>query len=64
LKPLLKERWMPKALALGKRVACFWCPNGIIDSHLWASASRVVGDAGTARNLATMTKLLAFVQDS
>lgn len=64
LKPLLKERWTPEALALGKRVAYLWCPNGIIDSRLCATANRVVGDAGTARNLATMAKLLALVEGS
>jgi uncharacterized protein (DUF1697 family) len=63
LKPLLKERWTPEALALGERVAYLWCANGIIDSRLWAAANRVVGNAGTARNLATMTKLLALVED-
>jgi len=62
MKPLLRERWAPDALALGRRVAYFWCANGSIDSRLWAAASRVVGDAGTARNLATMTKLLGLVE--
>jgi uncharacterized protein (DUF1697 family) len=64
LKPLLKERWTPEALALGKRVAYLWCANGIIDSRLSATANRVVGDAGTARNLATMAKLLALIEGS
>jgi uncharacterized protein (DUF1697 family) len=63
LKPLLRERWTPEALALGKRVAYLWCPNGIIDSRLWATATRVIGDEGTARNLATMTKLLDLIHD-
>lgn len=62
MRPLLKERWTPEALALGKRVAYLWCANGILDSRLWAAASRVVGDAGTARNLTTMTKLLGLIE--
>lgn len=62
LQPLLSERWTPEALALGQRVAYLWCAKGIVDSHLWTRASRVVGDAGTARNLATMAKLSALVQ--
>ncbi len=62
LKPLLKEQWKPEALSLGKRVAYLWCANGIADSKLWAAANRVLGDTGTARNLATMTKLLALVE--
>ena len=64
LQPLLKERWTPDALALGKRVAYLWCANGIMDSRLCATANRVVGDAGTARNLATMAKLLALIEGS
>jgi uncharacterized protein (DUF1697 family) len=64
LKPLLKDNWRPEALALGRRVAYLWCANGILDSRLWASASRVLKDAGTARNLATMTKLLALVEET
>jgi uncharacterized protein (DUF1697 family) len=64
LKPLLAERWTPDALALGRRVAYLWCPNGTIHSRLWASVDRIIGEAGTSRNLATMTKLLAVVQDS
>lgn len=62
LKPLLERRWVPEALSLGTRVAYLWCPNGIIDSPLWAAVSRVVGEDGTARNMATMRKLLALVE--
>ena len=61
VKPLLKERWAPEALALRRRTAYFWCVNGIASSRLWSTANRVVGDGGTARNLATMTKLLALI---
>ena len=63
LKPLLKERWEPEALALGTRVAYLWCARGISDSRLWTAAHRAIGDAGTARNLTTMTKLLALVDE-
>jgi len=63
LRPLLKEQWEPEALALGKRVAYLWCARGISDSRLWTAAHRVIGDAGTARNLTTMTKLLALVDE-
>jgi uncharacterized protein (DUF1697 family) len=63
LRPLLKERWEPEALALGTRVAYLWCARGISDSRLWTAAHRAIGDAGTARNLTTMTKLLALVDE-
>ena len=61
VRPLLKERWTPEALALGKRVAYLWCAEGLIQSRVWAAVSRAVGDGGTARNIATMTKLLTLV---
>ena len=63
LEPLLKEKWEPEALALGTRVAYLWCARGIRDSRLWAAAHRAIGDAGTARNLTTMTRLLALVDE-
>lgn len=62
LKPLLKVRWTPEALALGPRVAYLWCAGGVVDSRLWAAANRQLGDTGTARNLATMTKLAALIE--
>ncbi len=62
LRGLLAERWAPEALALGRRVAYLWCAGGIARSRLWAAANRVTGDAGTARNLATMKKLLGMIQ--
>jgi uncharacterized protein (DUF1697 family) len=61
LKPLLKERWAPEALALGQRVAYLWCPNGIAESPLSTAVGRLLGDAGTARNIATMTRMLALL---
>lgn len=60
LEPLLKQPWNPEAIALGRRVAYLWCPQGIIDSPLSAAVSRAIGDAGTARNMATMMKIQAL----
>ena len=62
LRPLLKQDWKPEALALGKGVAWLWCPNGSLGGRLWSAVERALGDAGTTRNLATMTKLLALVE--
>ena len=39
-----------------------WCPKGSPRSPLWIAVNRATGDAGTARNLATMTKLLTLFQ--
>jgi len=64
LQPLLKERWAPEALALGSRVAYVWCANGVGKSPLWAAVDRALERTGTARNMATMTKLLALAEGS
>lgn len=62
LRPLLKERWTPEALALGKRVAYLWCANGIPRSPLWNAVDRALKRTGTVRNIATLTKAMALVQ--
>jgi uncharacterized protein (DUF1697 family) len=62
LKPLLKQRWGPEKLALGKRVAYLWCAEGVAASDLWPAVERALEGACTARNLATMTKLAAMVE--
>jgi hypothetical protein len=59
LEPLLKQRWTPEALALGTRVAYLWCARGIGVSPLWSMVNRIAADAGTARNIATMTRIMA-----
>jgi uncharacterized protein (DUF1697 family) len=59
---LLKKRWSPEALALGKRVAYLWCAKGIARSRLWAEVDRALLRSGTARNMATMTKILALIE--
>jgi uncharacterized protein (DUF1697 family) len=60
VKALLVERWAPEVLALRKQTAYLWCANGIAAGRLWTAVERAVGDGGTARNLATMTRLLAM----
>ena len=64
LKPLLAERWAPEAVALRRRIAYLWCANGIAESRLWSEVNRVTGDSGTARNLATMTKVLSLLENT
>lgn len=64
IRPLLEGHWEPEALALGERVAYLWCANGILDSRVWVQADRLVGDGATARNMATMTKLLSMAEGS
>src|SRR5215468_2583221 len=64
LRPLLKERWAPEAVALGTRVAYLWCARGVARSPVWAAADRALDGEGTARNISTMTKLMAAVEES
>jgi uncharacterized protein (DUF1697 family) len=64
LKPLLKQHWAPEALAIGPRVAYLWCPEGVIASPLAEAINRLLGDAVTMRNWATMLKLDALAKDS
>jgi uncharacterized protein (DUF1697 family) len=57
---LAKQQWTPEAMALGRRVAYLWCPEGILQSRLAVAVDRALGDAVTARNWNTMTKLHAL----
>jgi uncharacterized protein (DUF1697 family) len=61
LRPLLARRWAPERLAVGRRVAYLWCAKGVAKSPLWAAVDRALERSGTARNIATMTKLAALV---
>jgi uncharacterized protein (DUF1697 family) len=60
LQPLLGKDWGPERIALGRSVAYLWTPDGVVKGKLWAAVDRAVGEGGTARNLATMTKLVAL----
>jgi uncharacterized protein (DUF1697 family) len=59
LRSLQRARWAPESFALRNRIAYLWCAKGIAESPLWDAVNRAIGDSGTARNLATMTKLLS-----
>ena len=62
LDSLARTDWAPEALAIGERVAYIWCPDGILKSRVMEGVSRLLGDAATSRNWATMTKLHALMQ--
>jgi len=62
LEPLVKRDWGDEAIALGERVAYVWCPNGTIKSVVFHELARIVRDAVTTRNWATMTKLHAMLE--
>jgi uncharacterized protein (DUF1697 family) len=62
LLPLARQEWAPDVLGVGTRVAYLWCPKGMLESRLAAAVSRLLGDAATTRNWATITKLHALVE--
>jgi uncharacterized protein (DUF1697 family) len=64
LELLAKEDWEPEALAVGKRAAYLWCPDGISAGRLADEALRLLGDRTTTRNWATMLKLQALAEPS
>lgn len=63
LAPLRGQDWTPEALAVGERAAYLWCLEGVLASRLPGAVEKAVGHAVTTRNWATMTKLLAMVDD-
>jgi uncharacterized protein (DUF1697 family) len=60
LEPLAEKDWSPEAFALGRRVAYAWCPDGVLESPLSVAIGKALGDAVTARNWSTVTKLHAL----
>jgi uncharacterized protein (DUF1697 family) len=60
LEPLSRQEWQPGALALGRRAAYAWCPDGVLDSAVAAAVGKLLGDKTTSRNWNTMCKLYAL----
>jgi uncharacterized protein (DUF1697 family) len=63
LNPLMKQDWTVEVLAIGARVAYLWCADGILASRLLEAVNRLLGDAVTTRNWATVMKLHALTED-
>jgi uncharacterized protein (DUF1697 family) len=55
--------WEPEALALGRRAAYVWCPEGMLDSAAAAALGKQLGDGTTSRNWNTMMKLHGLCSD-
>ena len=62
LKPLEQQEWAPEALAIGTRAAYLWCSQGILSSRLSEAAGRILREAATARNWATVMKLYTLIK--
>jgi uncharacterized protein (DUF1697 family) len=61
LAPLARQDWAPGAMALGKRAAYLWCPEGMLENRLAIAVGRALGDRWTTRNWATISKLRALL---
>jgi uncharacterized protein (DUF1697 family) len=61
LAPLAKQDWGAERLALGTHAVYSWCADGILESRSLVALNKVLGDAGTSRNWATIRKLQAMM---
>jgi uncharacterized protein (DUF1697 family) len=61
---LTKRSWTPDVLAIRPAAAYLWCSAGVLDSKLSQAFARVTKDSVTARNWATVLKLLAAIRAS
>jgi uncharacterized protein (DUF1697 family) len=61
-KPILAmtQTWDPEAVAVSHRFAWVWSPNGTLESKVLSVVNKVLKDAVTVRNFATMMKLDAM----
>jgi len=64
LLPFAEQDWAPEAMAVGTRVAYLWCPKGVAASRVSRAVTQALGDAATARNWATVLKLVTLVSDT
>ncbi|MBC7927426.1 MAG: DUF1697 domain-containing protein [Bryobacteraceae bacterium] len=62
VKQLAGQDWTPEILATGPRAVYAWCPNGISGGRLAEELNRTLKDSSTARNWASVTKLLKLAE--
>jgi len=63
LAPLCERAWGSEALALGKRAAYVWCPEGVLASAAASALGKQLGDNTTSRNWNTLCKLYALCNE-
>jgi uncharacterized protein (DUF1697 family) len=54
----------PEQFSIGKHAAYLFCPRGILQSKAWEALLGRAGRAATTRNLATVLKLQALVNEA
>ncbi len=59
---LATQDWAPGVLAVGRRAVYLWCPSGVAAGRLGLAVDRALGERGTARNWATLQKLLRLLE--
>jgi uncharacterized protein (DUF1697 family) len=64
VKVLARQSWAPEALAVRGRTAYLWCARGIAAGRVALATNKCVGERGTARNVRTMMKLMAMVEEN
>jgi uncharacterized protein (DUF1697 family) len=58
---LAKQDWGTERLELGTLAVYSWLPDGILESRSLVVLNKIIGDAGTNRNWATIKKLQAMM---
>ncbi len=56
----MSQTWDPEAISVSQRFAWVWSPNGVLESKVLGTVNKVLKDAVTVRNFATMLKLDAM----
>lgn len=62
VEPLVSINWGKEALALGRRAAYVWCPEGVLQCRAGGEVNTKLGDATTTRNWSTVLKLHALCE--
>jgi uncharacterized protein (DUF1697 family) len=60
LQSLARRDWTPERFGLGRRAAYMWCSGGFMASKIAPAVGKLLGDAVTTRNWATIMKLNAM----
>lgn len=60
---LCAREWGAESLALGRRAAYVWCPEGMLDSAAAAALGKQLGDGTTSRNWNTIMRLHKLCSD-
>lgn len=61
---LAKQDWGAERFGVGSHAAYLYCANGIIESRALLAIGKLLGDAATSRNWATIRKLHALTRES